>query len=111
VCARGFNRASVPGPSTSLLDRHRGDTVPSDNSYWFPAKRYGWGWGPPTKWQGWFVLLTWTAALFGGVFLLRHNRHQIASILVFVLLMSIVLTLISYWKGEPPKWRWGEKSQ
>ena len=85
--------------------------MPSDNLYWFPAKRYGWGWGPPTKWQGWFALLTWAAALFGGVFLLPHNQYQFASRLAFVLLMGILLTLICYWKGEPPKWRWGEKSQ
>lgn len=25
-------------------------------SYWFPAKRYGWGWGLPSSWQGWVVL-------------------------------------------------------
>jgi len=24
--------------------------------FWFPAKRFGWGWGPPTKWRGWAVL-------------------------------------------------------
>ena len=24
--------------------------------YWFPAKRYGWGWGLPSTWQGWIVL-------------------------------------------------------
>lgn len=23
---------------------------------WFPAKRYGWGWGLPVTWQGWVVL-------------------------------------------------------
>ena len=25
--------------------------------YWFPAKRYGWGWGPPQTWQGWVVFV------------------------------------------------------
>jgi hypothetical protein len=25
--------------------------------YWFPAKSYGWGWGPPTCWQRWAVLV------------------------------------------------------
>ena len=24
--------------------------------YWFPAKRYGWGWGLPGTWQGWLVV-------------------------------------------------------
>jgi hypothetical protein len=34
-----------------------------EQKYWFPAKRYGWGWGLPITWQGWltlvvFILLT-----------------------------------------------------
>jgi hypothetical protein len=31
--------------------------------YWFPAKRYGWGWGPPRVWQGWVVLAIFFALL------------------------------------------------
>ncbi len=27
-----------------------------EKKYWFPAKRYGWGWGIPNVWQGWLVL-------------------------------------------------------
>jgi len=26
-----------------------------DKEIWFPAKRYGWGWGLPCAWQGWVV--------------------------------------------------------
>ena len=29
--------------------------------YWFPAKRYGWGWGFPITWEGWLTL-----AVFSG---------------------------------------------
>ncbi len=25
-------------------------------TYWFPAKRYRWGWGLPSVWQGWVVM-------------------------------------------------------
>jgi hypothetical protein len=28
----------------------------SESNYWFPAGRYGWGWGLPVRWQGWLVL-------------------------------------------------------
>jgi len=31
--------------------------VSSGDRYWFPARRYGWGWGLPTAWQGWVVML------------------------------------------------------
>jgi uncharacterized membrane protein YhaH (DUF805 family) len=85
--------------------------VPNSKSYWFPAKTYGWGWGTPTTWQGWVVLLLWFAALFEGLYLLRHNRYQVAARLAFVVVMSIVLMLLCYWKGEPPKWRWGDQSR
>ena len=35
--------------------------------YWFPAKRYGWGWGPPSAWQGWAVLVTYLVLVLGGI--------------------------------------------
>jgi len=31
--------------------------------FWFPAKRYGWGWGLPVAWQGWAVLIAYAAVL------------------------------------------------
>jgi hypothetical protein len=85
--------------------------VPNGKAYWFPAKRYGWGWGPPTTWQGWVATLIWAAALIGGIFLLHHNRYQLPSRLAFVLSMCVIFVLVCYWKGEPPKWRWGGRSE
>ena len=35
--------------------------------YWFPAKKYGWGWGIPCSWQGWIVA-AFFALLFSGSF-------------------------------------------
>jgi hypothetical protein len=85
--------------------------VPNGKTYWFPAKRYGWGWGPPTTWQGWVVLLLWATAVFEGLLLLRHNPYRPALNVLFVLVMSGILILICYWKGEPPRWRWGDRSE
>lgn len=39
-----------------------------ERKYWFPAKRYGWGWGLPVRWQGWVCL----AAYMAGVALTLH---------------------------------------
>ncbi len=82
----------------------------ADKSYWFPAKRYGWGWGPPITWQGWVVTIVWFAAVLAGVFRLHRNPHRPEVTIGFVVIMSVVLGLICYWKGEPPKWRWGGRS-
>lgn len=35
--------------------------------YWFPAKKYGWGWGMPATWQGWLVLGAYLALTLGGL--------------------------------------------
>jgi uncharacterized membrane protein YhaH (DUF805 family) len=77
----------------------------NDGRYWFPAKRYGWGWGPPTAWQGWVILLVWLAAMAAGLLFLMP-RHLVG-FLVFDLVMTILLLVICYAKGEPPAWRWG----
>jgi large subunit ribosomal protein L4 len=34
--------------------------------YWFPVKRYGWGWGLPTAWQGWAVLAVFAGLMVAG---------------------------------------------
>ena len=72
---------------------------------WFPAKRYGWGWGPPVTWQGWAVLLGWILFLVGGLLLLTPE-HPIG-IVVFMVLMCALMFGICYVKGERPRWRWG----
>ena len=40
--------------------------MPQDPEYWFPAKRYGWGWGLPATWQGWTVLAAFLILVAGG---------------------------------------------
>ena len=85
--------------------------MPVPEPYWFPAKTYGWGWGPPITWQGWVVLVAWAAVLFEGLFLLRHHDHQLGVSLSYVLVMSVLLGVVCYLKGEPPKWRWGGDSE
>ncbi len=77
-----------------------------DRRYWFPAKRYGWGWGPPTKWQGWAVLVIWFAAI--AVAGIRLMPAHLVVFLSFNLFMVVLLLLICYVKGEPPGWRWGD---
>jgi hypothetical protein len=76
-------------------------------TYWFPAKRYGWGWGPPATWQGWVVLVGWLVVLLAGaVWLAPRNVY---AFLVFTSVSVAGLLGICYAKGAPPRWRWGDK--
>jgi purine-cytosine permease-like protein len=80
--------------------------LPKDQA-WFPAKRYGYGWGIPSRWQGWAVMLSWLVALIvgGTVLTARHPDWFV----VFAFAIGGVLVAICYWKGESPSWRWGDK--
>jgi hypothetical protein len=78
----------------------------SSEKYWFPARRYGWGWGLPNKWQGWVVYGLFAAALVAGPFLFSPIGRPIA-FHAYMLSAAALLFLICWLKGEPPRWRWG----
>jgi len=75
--------------------------------YWFPAKRHGWGWGPPSRWQGWVVLLVYLALVLGGIPWVQASRGSTAYI-AYVLILTVVLIAICWRTGEPPRWRRGD---
>ena len=76
--------------------------------YWFPAKRYGWGWGPPATWQGWLVLLGYIASVsLVGIFF-SPDRHAL-TFPIGIAFATCGLIAICLKKGEPPAWRWGGK--
>lgn len=66
--------------------------------HWFPAKRSGFGWGPPTGWQGWAFLAGWVALLLVGTQALGYS--SISSLLFFAGMIAVVL-LVVFFKGEP----------
>lgn len=78
-----------------------------DTRYWFPAKKYGWGWGPPTVWQGWAVFAGYFALLGGALLFIDLPRH-VAGFTVYALLLTLGLIAVCWLKGEPPRWRWGK---
>ena len=83
------------------------DIDPS-KQYWFPAKRYGWGWGPPQSWQGRVVLAVFFVLLLGGAFLFL-SRNDTPGFLVYTATLVAILVGVCYVKGEPPAWRSGGK--
>jgi hypothetical protein len=79
----------------------------NDRKVWFPAKKYGWGWGFPRAWQGWGVLLLFVVIVFSAVKFLPWNEDPLMFSVV-VILASVALICICYIKGEKARWRWGE---
>ena len=81
--------------------------MPPESEYWFRAKKYGWGWGLPLKWQGWAVLVGFFVLLAAGdLWLLTLTLNPVLFVGYLVVLTGALLG-VCYAKGEPPKWRWG----
>jgi hypothetical protein len=77
-------------------------------NHWFPAKRYGWGWGLPVRWQGWVVLTAYIGLLSLCAWFVPPHRSQ-AMFFALAGLLTAALVAICWVKGEPPRWRWGQR--
>ena len=84
--------------------------LPERKAYWFPAKRYGWGWGPLSCWQGWAVMAAFAMLVLLGALRVLPRWGQ-AAFLIYSLLLCMLLMAVCRAKGEPPRWRWGDKSR
>ncbi len=101
---------------------------------WFPAKKFGWGWGQPKVWQGWVALVscltvglaplvyfttvykgdTYCKSLLDQKIVVTCNPDgmlglYIAASIMWLTAAVFVLIIISNIKGEKPSWRWGKK--
>ncbi|MCC7067146.1 MAG: hypothetical protein IT523_01690 [Burkholderiales bacterium] len=75
--------------------------------YWFPAKRYGWGWGLPITWQGWLVLAGYVLLALALVRWVSPREHPWMFVAGMTVL-SLAFGVVCWWTGEPPRWRWGD---
>ncbi len=81
--------------------------------YWFKAKLYGWGWAP-AKWQGFAVLLSY-AVIVSIIILNRESDvagnpdsgSNFVTLALPIILLTALLIIICYKKGERPRWQWG----
>ena len=80
-----------------------------DEQYWFPAKKhFGWGWGLPTAWQGWVVLVVFFCLIVAGsVVLLPSYDPQV--FVAYTVFLSLLLVAVCWAKGEHPRWHWGKE--
>jgi len=75
--------------------------------YWFPAKRYGWGWGLPLTWEGWMVLAAFIALIVADGLVFPPTR-ALPAYIACVVGSAVLLVAVCWLKGEPPRWRWGD---
>jgi hypothetical protein len=78
----------------------------SGQKYWFPAKRYGYGWGVPVTWQGWLVLVTYVVLATVGTLVLPPQNGLLPYIACITILTAAFIA-VCWLKGETPRWRWG----
>ncbi|RLA47705.1 MAG: hypothetical protein DRR42_17400 [Gammaproteobacteria bacterium] len=78
----------------------------TEKQVWFPAKKYGWGWGFPCSWQGWVTIMVWLALVAGGSALLMPGRFGIW--ITWLIVLGAALFTVCLLKGEKPRWRWGK---
>jgi len=78
-----------------------------EKRYWFPAKTFGWGWGLPSTWEGWGVLMiVGVLAALGSIYMLPVVGPVYFS--GYCLALCVLLIAICFIKGEPPSWKWGK---
>jgi uncharacterized membrane protein len=80
------------------------------NEFWFPAKKYGVGWGFPVTWQGWAVFLVYIMLLILGITFLASSHFRFIFIPIFIVLLTAFLIFICWKKGEKLDLRWGSKN-
>jgi len=80
----------------------------NEKNVWFPAKKYGWGWGLPCAWQGWVVFVVFVGMLWGGSFIFQPSSHHLGPWITYCVLLAMVVLTICFIKGEKPRWRWGD---
>ena len=69
---------------------------------WFKNKTYGYGW-VPASWEGWVILIIYIVLLTG--FIINFDSNGV----VPAVILTIILLLICYKKGETLEWRWKNK--
>jgi hypothetical protein len=85
--------------------------------YWFKRKLYGWGW-VPAKWQGWCVALLYILLILSLVLTREEaipgNPDSGSNFLIFalpIIVLTTLLIIVAYKKGEKPRWQWGKPKE
>jgi len=79
---------------------------------WFKRKLYGWGWTFGT-WESFVVIAFYGVAnVFTFVAIDKHSHSGSDTLINFApmfLMLTALLYLVCYWRGEKPRWQWGKR--
>jgi hypothetical protein len=79
--------------------------------YWFKRKLYGWGWAP-ARTEGWLVILVY---IVGVIFFALKAEESMSlvdasrTVIAPIFILTFILIVICYEKGEKPRWQWGKR--
>jgi (2Fe-2S) ferredoxin len=104
---QGIHFSAVTENDVPLIMDALHKMLPGTKKIWFPAKTFGWGWGPPVCWQGWVVLLIYILLLTATGFLVPPHK-TLSGYLTGVYTLTAILIFICWLKGEKLHWRWGK---
>jgi len=77
--------------------------------YWFPAKRYGWGWGLPSTWQGWIVLVGYLFLMMTGITIIGPKFNTI-NYVIYTAVLTAIFIIICWRVHTFGAWRCCRKS-
>ena len=60
----------------------------------------------PATWQGWFVLVAYVMSVALLAVFYPPDAHE-QTFLLGIVGASLILLVVCWLKGEPPRWRWG----
>lgn len=83
----------------------------TDKQGWFAPKKYGYGSGLPTAWQGWAVTLTYVAAaMVGG--LLWESGDEVYGMAGAILFIAATIAFMLIARATTPGgWQWRPKKR
>jgi len=94
----------------NLWSRYVAYIKKNPEGYWFRRKVWGWGWVPAT-WQGWATLAVFIVVLVlmltSFLSIPKPRNAEAVYFVGKVILWAVLLLIVCYTTGEPPKWQWG----
>jgi len=74
-----------------------------EGKIWFKRKKYGWGWMPSSI-EGWLAVILASITILYFAFNVETKSINI----LYIILIAVALIIVSYVKGEKPRWQWGD---